>query len=197
MLVPDLAAKGRPVVAVEPTDALDGVGLSAGAAGGFGISFHGSAKRTHAIRADYSYRKLRMRIFRGDVHIASEYIAVQLLSMIINQIHISGYTVGKRRYNDNTIVASEKTIMFFIFALLIFALLFAWFKCQRLALICAGLCLVLAVKEFLWEIHSPDYGYRMPWIQTHLLDHCEHGIWKPTRSVIETQGANCHEPATV
>jgi hypothetical protein len=26
---------------------------------------------------------------------------------------------------------------------------------------------LLAVGLFLWEIYSPEYGFRMPWIQTH------------------------------
>ncbi len=29
-----------------------------------------------------------------------------------------------------------------------------------------AVALVLAVHLFLWEIHSPEYGFRMPWIQT-------------------------------
>ncbi|GEM_PF-954618 len=60
-------------------------------------------------------------------------------------------------------------MMFTIFAALALALLFSWIGKRRLALIFMGLCLVLAVKEFLWEIHSDEYGYRMPWIQTHLV----------------------------
>lgn len=60
-------------------------------------------------------------------------------------------------------------MMFTIFAALAAALLLSWFNRRTLALIFMGLCLVLAVKEFLWEIHSSDYGYRMPWIQTELV----------------------------
>jgi hypothetical protein len=37
------------------------------------------------------------------------------------------------------------------------------------ALLAAGLSLFLAIWLFLWEIWSPETGFRMPWIQTELL----------------------------
>lgn len=36
------------------------------------------------------------------------------------------------------------------------------------ARIAAGIAFALAVHLFLWEIHSPEYGFRMPWIDTRL-----------------------------
>lgn len=36
------------------------------------------------------------------------------------------------------------------------------------ARIAAGIAFALAAHLFLWEIHSPDYGFRMPWIDTRL-----------------------------
>lgn len=35
----------------------------------------------------------------------------------------------------------------------------------RTALACLMLCLGLAVWLFLFEIYSPEYGFRMPWLQ--------------------------------
>ncbi|WP_201026387.1 hypothetical protein [Paramesorhizobium deserti] len=57
-----------------------------------------------------------------------------------------------------------------VFALLSLALVFGWFGRRSIAMLFILLCLVVAVKEFLWEIHSAEYGYRMPWIQTRLID---------------------------
>jgi hypothetical protein len=35
----------------------------------------------------------------------------------------------------------------------------------RLAVGCLLVSLALCIGIFLWEIHSPDYGFRMPWLQ--------------------------------
>ncbi|RAK32176.1 hypothetical protein C7374_102174 [Falsochrobactrum ovis] len=61
-------------------------------------------------------------------------------------------------------------MMFFTFALLSIALLLLLTEKKTASILCIIFCLMFAIKEFLWEIHSPDYGYRMPWIQTELLD---------------------------
>jgi hypothetical protein len=55
-----------------------------------------------------------------------------------------------------------------VFAAMSLALVIGWFGLRSLAIVCLGVCLVLAVKLFLWEIYSPEYGFRMPWIQTEL-----------------------------
>jgi hypothetical protein len=53
-----------------------------------------------------------------------------------------------------------------IFATLSAALLVGWFGRRRVAILLVAVALVLAVHLFLWEIHCPEYGFRMPWIQT-------------------------------
>ncbi|GLU25052.1 hypothetical protein [Brucella sp. NBRC 12950] len=61
-------------------------------------------------------------------------------------------------------------MMLLVFAVLALSLIFAWFGRQSVAIFLAVLCLVLGVKQFLWEIYSSEYGYRMPWIQTEVID---------------------------
>jgi hypothetical protein len=53
-----------------------------------------------------------------------------------------------------------------IFAALSAALATAWFGRRWVAIVLIVVALLLAVHLFLWEIHSPVYGFRMPWIQT-------------------------------
>ena len=36
---------------------------------------------------------------------------------------------------------------------------------RKIAVCCLLLSLALALWLFLWEIYSPDYGFRMPWLQ--------------------------------
>ncbi|WP_420959313.1 hypothetical protein [Brucella sp. IR073] len=57
-------------------------------------------------------------------------------------------------------------MMALVWVLLSLAFLFGWFGRREIALAFIALCFAVAVKLFLWEIHSPTYGYRMPWIQT-------------------------------
>lgn len=61
-------------------------------------------------------------------------------------------------------------MMFFTFALLSISLILLINAKKYLSIFFMMLCLIFAIKEFLWEIHSPDYGYRMPWIQTEIQD---------------------------
>ncbi|PYE86650.1 hypothetical protein [Phyllobacterium leguminum] len=56
-----------------------------------------------------------------------------------------------------------------VFTLLALALLFGWFGRRDIALVFIIFFLVVALKEFLWEIHSSSYGYRMPWLQTRFM----------------------------
>jgi len=56
-------------------------------------------------------------------------------------------------------------MMTVIFATLSAALVIGWFGRRVLAIVLLAVTLVLAVHLFLWEIHSPVYGFRMPWIQ--------------------------------
>jgi hypothetical protein len=55
-----------------------------------------------------------------------------------------------------------------VFATLSLALVIGWFGRRSLAILFVAVALVLAVKLFLWEIYSPEYGFRMPWLQTEL-----------------------------
>jgi hypothetical protein len=52
-----------------------------------------------------------------------------------------------------------------IFALMTLALLLAWLARARIAILCLIASLALSIGLFLFEIYSPDYGFRMPWIQ--------------------------------
>jgi hypothetical protein len=36
---------------------------------------------------------------------------------------------------------------------------------SRLAISCLVLAFALSVGLFLWEVYSPEYGLRMPWLQ--------------------------------
>lgn len=57
-------------------------------------------------------------------------------------------------------------MMALVFAILSAGLVVGWFGRRSLAIILVTIALVLAVHLFLWEIYSPEYGFRMPWIQT-------------------------------
>ena len=57
-------------------------------------------------------------------------------------------------------------MMAVIFATISAALLAGWFGRRLIAIILVLVSLLFAVHLFLWEIHSPEYGFRMPWIQT-------------------------------
>ena len=52
-----------------------------------------------------------------------------------------------------------------VFATLLIAFILDLAGRQRLAVSCLLLSLALCVGLFLWEIYSPDYGFRMPWLQ--------------------------------
>ena len=57
-------------------------------------------------------------------------------------------------------------MMAVIFAMLFAALVTGWFGRRSSAILFVAVALALAVHLFLWEIYSPEYGFRMPWIQT-------------------------------
>jgi hypothetical protein len=61
-----------------------------------------------------------------------------------------------------------RRMMAAIYATMLAALGCGWFGRQALALAFLLLCLVLAVWLFLWEVWSPEYGFRMPWIDVRL-----------------------------
>jgi len=55
-----------------------------------------------------------------------------------------------------------------IFAVLLTAFILNFSGLVRLAVSCLVLSFALCVWLFLWEIYSPDYGFRMPWLQVEL-----------------------------
>jgi hypothetical protein len=58
-------------------------------------------------------------------------------------------------------------MMALIFVSLTLALLLSFAGRSRLAVAAILCCLALSIGEFLWEVYSPEYGFRMPWIQVH------------------------------
>ena len=59
-------------------------------------------------------------------------------------------------------------MMVTVFATMSLALICGWFGHRSLAIVLFTLCFVLSIGLFLFEIYSPEYGFRMPWIQTEL-----------------------------
>jgi hypothetical protein len=57
-------------------------------------------------------------------------------------------------------------MMAVVFALMSGALVTGGFGKRPVAIGLLAIALLLAVHLFLWEIYSPEYGFRMPWIQT-------------------------------
>lgn len=55
-----------------------------------------------------------------------------------------------------------------VFATLFLALVLGWLGRRTLAITSLAACLILSVWLFLFEIYSPEYGFRMPWIKTDL-----------------------------
>ena len=55
-----------------------------------------------------------------------------------------------------------------IFATMFLALALSWLGRRCVAIGCLVACLVLSVWLFLFEIYSPEYGFRMPWIKTEI-----------------------------
>ena len=57
-------------------------------------------------------------------------------------------------------------MMVAVFAAMLLTFTFGWFGHRQMAAACLVVCLGLSVWLFLFEVYSPDYGFRMPWIQT-------------------------------
>ena len=57
-------------------------------------------------------------------------------------------------------------MMVAVFATMLLALVLSRFGPAWLAILSLIACLGLFVGLFLFEIYSPDYGFRMPWLQT-------------------------------
>jgi hypothetical protein len=56
-------------------------------------------------------------------------------------------------------------MMFAIFATLTIAFLLDQIGWRNCATTCLAASLGLAIYLFAWEIYSPDYGFRMPWLE--------------------------------
>ncbi len=54
------------------------------------------------------------------------------------------------------------------FLVLLIAFILDFSGLRRLAVSCLFLSFSLCVWLFLWEIYSPEYGFRMPWLQVDL-----------------------------
>ena len=61
-------------------------------------------------------------------------------------------------------------MMVVVFAAMTLALALGWYGGYRAALACLLVGLISAVGLFLWEVYSPEYGFRMPWIDTRVAD---------------------------
>ena len=57
-------------------------------------------------------------------------------------------------------------MMVAVFATMTLALVCGWLGRRSVAVALFAACLGLSVGLFLFEIYSPEYGFRMPWIQT-------------------------------
>lgn len=60
-------------------------------------------------------------------------------------------------------------MMVAVFATMLVALASAALGRRTLAIASFVVSLTLAIGLFLFEIYSPEYGFRMPWIQTRVL----------------------------
>jgi hypothetical protein len=61
-----------------------------------------------------------------------------------------------------------RPMMASIFAVLLIAFVLNFSGARRLAVVCLFVSFALCVGLFLWEIYSPEYGFRMPWLQVEL-----------------------------
>lgn len=59
-------------------------------------------------------------------------------------------------------------MMTLIFALLTLSLCLVYLGRGRIAIVCLLATLGFSIGLFLFEVYSPEYGFRMPWIQVSL-----------------------------
>jgi hypothetical protein len=58
--------------------------------------------------------------------------------------------------------------MFAVFASVLVAFILDHVGWRGPALVCLAASLGLSIYLFMWEIYSPDYGFRMPWLEVEL-----------------------------
>jgi hypothetical protein len=66
-----------------------------------------------------------------------------------------------------TTARESRRMMVAVFGTMLLAFTFAWLGRRPVAIASFVASLLLAVGLFLFEVYSPEYGFRMPWIQTH------------------------------
>jgi len=59
-------------------------------------------------------------------------------------------------------------MMLVVFATLSLALFAAYCGPRWFAVLAMLVCLALSIGLFLFEVYSPEYGFRMPWLEVHL-----------------------------
>jgi hypothetical protein len=77
--------------------------------------------------------------------------------------NVSRFAAHEARHLDEV-----RPMMASIFAVLLIAFVLNFAGLARLAVACLFVSLALCVVLFLWEIYSPEYGLRMPWLQVDL-----------------------------
>jgi hypothetical protein len=59
-------------------------------------------------------------------------------------------------------------MMVVVFATMSVALLAGFYGPRWFAILSFLVCLALSIGLFLFEVYSPEYGFRMPWLQVQL-----------------------------
>ena len=59
-------------------------------------------------------------------------------------------------------------MMVAVFATMLLAMLFGWKGREAPAIMALAACLALSIWLFLFEIYSPEHGFRMPWLDAAL-----------------------------
>jgi hypothetical protein len=72
---------------------------------------------------------------------------------------------AQNHHHDTGQQRTIRPMMASVYATLLIAFILDLSGLRRSAVACLFLSLVLCVWLFLWEIYSPDYGFRMPWLQ--------------------------------
>jgi hypothetical protein len=65
-------------------------------------------------------------------------------------------------------VSEATPMMVPVFGSMLLALTLGWFVRRWLGIVFIALSFALALGQFLFEVYSPDYGFRMPWLQTEI-----------------------------
>ena len=108
----------------------------------------------------------------GRERAASEYMVRYLADIGVEATYqpmgeASGHAIGRiRGSGGGPSLLLYAPMMVAVFAAISLALICGWFGRRSLAVVLFVLSLALSIGLFLFEIYSPEYGFRMPWIQT-------------------------------